>query len=165
MTLDPFLTASQHLQVHMVSAILGLTLGPVVLYRHRRDRVHKILGYVWVVAMASLALSSFWIEAFWSPFYFGPLHGFAVLTLVSLWMGVRHAVNRNFEAHQAVFRSLYSNGLIIAGAFTFLPGRSINRMIFGDLPEMGWAVIAVVLTIVMLRALGPRVGVWQRTSQ
>jgi uncharacterized membrane protein len=156
MTLDPFLTATPHLQVHIVSALIGLTLGPIVLYHPRRDRLHKVLGYVWVTAMAAVAISAFWIEAFWSPFYFGPLHGFALLTLWSLWHGVRAAVARDFKTHRAVFRSLYSNGLIIAGTLTFLPGRTINHIVFEERAELGWVVIAALLAWVLYRLAAPR---------
>ncbi|MGJ8604977.1 MAG: DUF2306 domain-containing protein [Marivita sp.] len=164
MTLDPFLNATLFIQAHMVSAMLGLTIGPFVLYRSRRDRVHKVLGYVWVLAMATLALSAFWIEAFWSPFYFGPLHGFAFLTLWSLWVGVRAAINRDFAKHQTVFRSLYATGLIITGFLTFLPGRTINRMVFGDRPELGWIVIAAFLAWALYRLLMRRFRSGLRTS-
>jgi len=164
MTLDPFLTTTPVIQIHILSAIIGLTIGPFAIYRSQRDRVHKALGYVWVGAMAVLALSAFWIEAFWSPYYFGPLHLFAVLTLWSLWVGVRAAIRRDFDKHQRIFRSLYMTGLIITGLLTFLPGRTINRMVFGDRPELGWAIIAGLLVWGLYRILAPRVRASSRTS-
>ncbi|MCK0149345.1 DUF2306 domain-containing protein [Marivita sp. S6314] len=163
MTLTPFLSAPFEIQVHMVCAIIGLSLGPFVLYRSRRDRVHKVLGYVWVSAMAVLAISSFAIPSFFTPIGIGPLHLFAMITLWSLWTGVRYAIQRDFDAHQAVFRSLYTNGLIIAGAFTFLPGRTINQMVFGEPSHLGWLVIAGLLGLVAIRVFGPRIGFGLRT--
>lgn len=161
MTLTPILSASLPIQLHVVAALIGLTLGAYVLYRPRRDRLHKILGYIWVVAMAVLSLSSFAIPSHFTAIGVGPLHMFAVLTLTSLWFGVRFAIQRNFTAHEKVFRSLYSNGLVIAGAFTFLPGRTINRIIFADAPEMGWAVIIAVLLWAAVRVMNAVSG---RTS-
>ena len=156
MTLLPFLTTSPIIQLHICAALIALILGPFAIYRNRRDRVHKVLGYSWVVAMTVLALSAFAIPSHFTPLGLGPLHGFAVLALWSLWSGVRHAIRRNFDAHQAVFRSLYLNGLIIAGAFTFLPGRTLNRMVFGGASDWGWALIATVLLAVLIRVLTNR---------
>ena len=158
MTLLPFLTAPLPVQVHIVAAVLALILGPFALYRQRRDRTHKVIGYVWVTAMSVLAVGSFLIPSHFTPVGIGPLHGFAVLTLWSLWAGVRAAIARDINRHQAILRSLYSNGLILAGAFTFLPGRTLNRMLFGEPSQLGWLVIAALLGVVALRLVLPRLG-------
>lgn len=163
MTLSAFLSVSPQIQIHIVAALIGLVVGAFVLYRPRRDRIHKYLGYLWVGAMAVVALSSFAIPSHFSPIGIGPLHGFAILTLWSLWQGVRYAMARNFEAHDAVFRSLYSYGLVIAGAFTFLPGRTMNRMVFGEASELGYLVIGAVLTVIAVRLIGPRLNRGIRT--
>lgn len=158
MTLLPFLTAPLPVQVHIVAALLALILGPFALYRQRRDRTHKVIGYVWVTAMSVLAVGSFLIPSHFTPVGIGPLHGFAVLTLWSLWAGVRAAIARDINRHQTILRSLYSNGLILAGAFTFLPGRTLNRMLFGEPSQLGWLVIAALLGVVALRLVLPRLG-------
>jgi uncharacterized membrane protein len=158
MTLLPFLTAPLPVQAHIVAALLALILGPFALYRQRRDRTHKVIGYVWVTAMSVLAVGSFLIPSHFTPVGIGPLHGFAVLTLWSLWAGVRAAIARDINRHQAILRSLYSNGLILAGAFTFLPGRTLNRMLFGEPSQLGWLVIAALLGVVALRLVLPRLG-------
>ncbi len=156
MTLLPFLTAPLPVQVHIIAAVLALILGPVALYRRRRDRTHKVVGYVWVTAMTVLALGSFLIPSHFTPIGIGPLHGFAVLTLWSLWAGIKAAIARDIDRHEAILRSLYSNGLIIAGAFTFLPGRTLNQMLFGAPSHWGWLVIAGLLGLVAARVFLPR---------
>ena len=158
MTLTPFLTAPMDIQVHIIAACIGLILGPVVLYRRRRDVLHKALGYIWIGAMAVLAFGSFFIPSHFTAIGVGPLHGFAVLTLWSLWAGMCAAIQRDFAKHQAILRSLYSNGLIIAGAFAFLPGRTINRAVFGEPSQLGWVVIALLLTCAALRLILPRLA-------
>ncbi|WP_439522442.1 DUF2306 domain-containing protein [Marivita sp.] len=156
MTLLPFLSAPLPIQVHAIAACLALMLGPVALYRRRRDRTHKVVGYIWVTAMAVLAISSFLIPSHFTPIGIGPLHGFAILTLWSLWAGINAAIARNIARHEAILRSLYSNGLIIAGSFTFLPGRTLNRMLFGEPSQLGWVVISALLGLVVLRVMLPR---------
>ena len=160
MTLLPFLTAPLPVQVHIIAAVLALILGPVALYLRRRDQTHKVIGYVWVMAMAVLAVGSFLIPSHFTPIGIGPLHGFAVLTLWSLWAGIKAAIARDIERHEAILRSLYSNGLIIAGAFTFLPGRTLNQMLFGAPSHWGWLVIAVLLGLVALRVIRQHRARW-----
>ncbi|MFA8385900.1 MAG: DUF2306 domain-containing protein [Pelagibaca sp.] len=161
MTLLPFLSAPLPVQVHIIAAVLALILGPVAVYRRRRDRTHKVVGYLWVCAMTVLALGSFLIPSHFTAIGVGPLHGFAVLTLWSLWVGVKAAIARDVARHEAILRSLYSNGLIIAGAFTFLPGRTLNRMLFGEPSHLGWFVIAALLGVVALRVILPRWVRWR----
>jgi len=37
-------------------ALITLFLGPIALYRRTRDRAHKVVGYVWMVAMLTAAV-------------------------------------------------------------------------------------------------------------
>ena len=161
MTLLPFLSAPLPVQVHIIAAVLALILGPLALYRRRRDRTHKVVGYIWITVMTVLAVGSFLIPSHFTPIGIGPLHGFAVLTLWSLWAGISAAIARDIARHEAILRSLYSNGLIIAGAFTFLPGRTLNRMLFGEPSQLGWLVIAALLGVVALRVILPRRARWR----
>ena len=161
MTLLPFLSAPLPVQVHIIAAVLALILGPIALYRRRRDRTHKVVGYVWVTAMAVLAVGSFLIPSHFTPIGIGPLHGFAILTLWSLWARIKAAIARDIGRHEAILRSLYSNGLIIAGAFTFLPGRTLNQMLFGAPSHWGWLVITALLSMVAARVFLPRLRQWR----
>ncbi|WP_144055543.1 DUF2306 domain-containing protein [Octadecabacter antarcticus] len=143
MSLDPFLFAPVHIQFHIIAAIMSVAIGPIALYRKRRDRVHKIVGYTWVVAMVSVAVSAFFIHTFALIGPFSPIHGLAVVTLWSLWAGVKHARAGRITAHRRTFRSLYWFGLMIAGLANFLPGRMANEALFGGNDDLGWIVIGV----------------------
>jgi uncharacterized membrane protein len=156
MTFDPILTSSFQIQLHIIAGLLAIGLGPVALYRTRRDRLHKVIGYTWVSVMFALAFGSLFIPSFASPIHFGLLHGLALFALWSLWQGIRYAIMGNYAAHQATFRSLYWNGLIVAGAFNFLPGRSINRTVFPETPELGYALMALIGVLLAWRALARR---------
>lgn len=107
MSLDPLLNAPTHLQVHAGAAMLAICIGPFSIYRRRRDIWHKTLGYIWVMAMAIVALSSFFIHSFAVIGPFSPLHGLAVLTLWSLWRGISSARAGQIAVHRATFQSLY----------------------------------------------------------
>lgn len=154
MSVDPFMTAAPVIQVHATAATLALLLGPVVLYRHRRDRLHKTLGYIWVVAMAVVAVSSFWISGFGLIGPFSPLHLLALFALWSLYVGVRFAIAGNRRGHEKAMRNLYWRGVFVAGVFNFLPSRTLNRMFMDDARQLGWVVIVLGLGLVVA-------GVWR----
>lgn len=156
MSLDPFLSAPTYIQVHAACAMIAVTLGPVALYRKRRDMTHKVTGYIWVMAMFSVAVSSFWIHSFAVIGPFSPLHGLALLTLWSLWTGVNHARHKRITAHKATFRSLYWFGLLIAGLANFLPDRRINQAVFGGNDDLGWIVIGLGAAVLIGIAIGVR---------
>lgn len=161
MTLDPLTTAPLAVQVHVVAAGLALLIGPLALYRRRRDRVfdgmHRVLGRVWVVAMAVLAISALFIPAVVLPVLgpFGPIHLFVIWTLVSLTRGMRAIFRRDVARHQAEMRALYWQALGITGLLTLLPGRRLNAVLFGDHGEIGvWVIAGVGLAAGAVIALG-----------
>ena len=165
MSLEPLLSAPLPIQIHAASAMAAIVLGPLPLYRQRRDMVHKVVGYMWVVAMAWAAFSSFFIYSFAIIGPFSPLHGLAILALWSLWRGISYARADNIPAHRATFRSLYWTGLMIAGLANFLPNRRINEAVFNGHDELGYIVIAVgaggLLAIVFGESIRARVAGWQ----
>lgn len=147
MTLTPLLHLPPYLQIHIIGALISIFLGAFVVLRQRRDRIHKISGYIWTVAMAAVALSSFWIHEVRMIGPFSPLHLLAILTLWSLWAGIRHAIAGRIGAHRAVFRNLYWYGLLVAGTVNFLPGRRMNQAVFGGHPEAGYWLIGGVAAL------------------
>ncbi|MFW2542531.1 DUF2306 domain-containing protein [Primorskyibacter sp. 2E107] len=149
MTFDPILTAPLVIQIHAAAATLSLVLGPVALLRKRRDRVHRLTGYTWVMAMALTALSSFGIHGFGIIGPLSPLHLLAVLVLFSLWQGMRYILAGNVAGHRATMQGLYWRGVVVAGLFNFLPGRTVSRMVLPDAQEAGYWVIAFGLLVLL----------------
>src|SRR6056297_3301506 len=78
MTLDPLLNTTPMIRLHALTAlaVLGLTLTIFLLPRGRR--AHRVLGWTWVVAMAVIAISSFWIHTI------GQLGPFSLIHLLSI---------------------------------------------------------------------------------
>jgi uncharacterized membrane protein len=124
--------------------------------RRRRDRLHKITGYLWVLAIAVTALSSFGIWSFALIGPFSPIHLLAVLALWSLWQGMRQILAGRVAAHAQTMHSLYWRGLIIAGLFNFMPGRVVNRLLFAQDVWQGWIVIALGLALILWGGLRRR---------
>lgn len=156
MSLDPFLSAPLEIQIHAAAATVAVALGPLPLYRKRRDALHKVTGYIWSVAMLTVAVTAFFIHSFAVIGPFSPLHGFALLTFWSLWAGINHARAGRIRAHEATFRSLYWFGLMIAGLANFLPDRTTNEAVFGGQDHLGWVVIVIGGAVLIAIALAGR---------
>ncbi|MEL6619632.1 MAG: DUF2306 domain-containing protein [Pseudomonadota bacterium] len=156
MTLVPLYTADPIVQFHVVCALFALVLGPVALYRRRRDRVHKLLGYSWVCAIAGVALSSFGIHSFAVIGPFSPIHALSLFTLWSLYEGLRLILSGRVIGHRIVMRNLYWYGLCVAGLFNFLPGRTMNKVLLGGQDGLGYVVTGIGLVLILLAVLRGR---------
>jgi uncharacterized membrane protein len=120
--LDLVLAASPIIQLHIVGALTALAIGTVLLIGIKGTQVHKILGWVWVVAMALTAVSSLFIRQanHGAVSYIHLLSGW---TIVALPMAIYAIKRRKLAMHRRMMTGLFVGGLIIAGLLTFLPGR------------------------------------------
>ena len=135
MSLQPLLSASPAIQLHAYAAMLAFGLGAHVLFLPKGDKTHRRLGRVWAALMVIVAVSSFLI---WESRMFGlfsPIHLLSVATLVLVWRGIAAARSRKIIAHLRIMQITYLGALVVAGWFTFMPGRIMNEVVFG--PEGG----------------------------
>lgn len=122
--------APAQIQIHVAAVSVALAVGIVLMLGLKGNTVHRTLGWVWVTAMATAAISSLFIHrAGGGGFSF--LHLFAGWTLVALPMGVFAARKHNVRLHSRTMTGMFVGGLLIAGAFAFLPGRLMWRIVFG----------------------------------
>ncbi len=156
--LTPFFEAPIAVQVHMIAATTALGLTPVMFLRKRRDRLHKAFGYMWMSNMVIAALSSFAIMEIRVIGPFSPIHILSVVTLWGVWQAIALIRARNISGHRATLGHIAFWGLGVAGALSFLPGRTMSRMFFAEAPETGFAavVVAAILLGVGLRWIGRR---------
>ena len=131
MTLAPLLAAPIAIQVHAVSAIGAFTLGAVQLAAPKGTIPHRAVGWVWVGLMLTVAASSFFVHTIrlWGPW--SPIHLLSIFTLVMLPLAVWRAHQHNVGGHRRAMIGLFVGALVIAGAFTLLPGRIMNAVAFG----------------------------------
>ncbi len=118
------------IQVHVAAVSVALAVGIALMLGLKGNTVHRTLGWVWVVAMATAAISSLFIHRA-SAGHFSFLHLFAGWTLIALPMGVFAARKHNIRLHGRTMTGLFVGGLLIAGAFAFLPGRLMWQIVFG----------------------------------
>ena len=147
MTLEPLLNASLAIQLHALAAVLALLLGGLVLFRRKGDRLHRLGGRIWVGLMLTAAFSSFFIHTIRMLGPWSPIHLLSILTLVLLFRGVSLAHARRIMEHRRMMQGTYLSALIVAGVFTFMPGRIMFEVFFeGPRPAVGVAcAMAIVL--------------------
>ncbi|MAC73105.1 MAG: hypothetical protein CMG96_06635 [Marinovum sp.] len=152
--MELILQAPIQIKFHIICALYALIIGPVAIFRNRRDKLHRWLGYSWVVALALTALSSFFIFGFriWGPF--SPIHLLSVLTFFGLARGARLIRQGRRAEHAKQMQTLYFLALGIPGVFTLLPGRMLSHALFP-----GYAVLGFALAVALL-AMG--IWVWRR---
>ena len=78
-----------------------------------------------------MSITAFFIHEIrlWGPW--SPIHLLAICTLVMLPIGVWHARRHAIRHHRGTMMGIFIGGLLLAGAFTFLPGRIMHAVAFG----------------------------------
>ncbi|MEJ0077003.1 MAG: DUF2306 domain-containing protein [Alphaproteobacteria bacterium] len=132
MSLAPLLNASPVIQVHAFAAMAVFALGLVQFAAPKGTLPHRTIGFIWVALMAMIALSSFWIHEIRLVGPFSPIHLLSIFTLVMLPLAVLHAHRHRVMEHRKAMISIFLGALVIAGAFTFLPGRIMHAVAFGN---------------------------------
>jgi len=118
------------LQLHVAAATVALVIGVVLLAGVKGNTVHRTLGWLWAIAMATVAISSIFIRNI-NHGSFSLIHLFTGWTIIILPMALYAARTHNVAAHRARMTGLFVGALLIAGMFTFYPGRLMWRVFLG----------------------------------
>ena len=110
----------------------AFALGVVQFLGPKGTIPHRTIGAIWVLLMLTVAISSFWIHhvRLWGPW--SPIHLISIFTLTMLPLGVWRAHTHHVNAHKWTMIWIFIGGLVIAGAFTFVPGRIMHQVAFGQ---------------------------------
>lgn len=127
--LSPLLSASLAVQVHVAAALTTFGIGIVLLTARKGFRLHRTLGWTWVVSMALTALSSFFITMI-SKTHYSPIHALSAWTLIGLPMGIAAIRRRKVAEHRKQMTGIFVSGMLIAGLFSLLPGRLMWHVFF-----------------------------------
>jgi uncharacterized membrane protein len=119
-------------KIHAGSAIAALVLGAAqfVLPKGRR-MLHMVMGSIWVLMMVVVAGSSVFIQEIFSG-SFSPIHLFVPVTAFGLYQGLMPLVRGQKGLHGRKMRGVFVGALILAGLFTFMPGRAMFNLFFGS---------------------------------
>jgi uncharacterized membrane protein len=131
MNITPLLTASLPIKLHAFAAMAAFILGIVQFAAPKGTLPHRTVGWIWVALMAVVALSSFFIHEINLWGQWSPIHLLSIMVLCLLPYAIWRARNHNVRGHAITMVSIFIGGLIIAGIFTFVPGRIMHGVLFG----------------------------------
>jgi uncharacterized membrane protein len=131
MTLGPLLEASPAIQLHAFAAMAAFGLGLVQLATPKGTLPHRTMGFIWVALMVVVAASAFFIHQLrvWGPF--SPIHLLSIAVLILLPVAVWRAHRHDVRHHRNAMLGMFFGALVVAGVFTFLPGRIMHAVAFG----------------------------------
>jgi uncharacterized membrane protein len=131
MSLAPLFSASTAIQFHAFAAMTAFGLGLVQFAAPKGTLPHRTIGWIWVALMVVVSVSAFFIHQIrlWGPW--SPIHLLAIFTLIVLPLAVWHAHSHAVRKHRDAMVSLFIGALVIAGAFTLLPGRIMHAVLLG----------------------------------
>ncbi len=131
MSLDPLFAAPAVIQIHAIAAMAAFVLGVVQFAVPKGTLPHRTLGYTWVGLMLVVAASSFWIQGMRQWHGFSAIHLLSIWVLILLPLAVLAARRHRVGTHSKAMVGIFAGALVIAGAFTLLPGRIMHHVVFG----------------------------------
>lgn len=132
MSLEPLLRADPAIQFHAFAAMTAFVLALVQFAAPKGTLPHRTLGWIWVTLMLVVSITAFFIHKIrlWGDW--SPIHLLAIFTLVMLPLGVIAAHRHDVTRHRRTMIGIFLGGLLIAGIFTFVPGRIMHAVVFGS---------------------------------
>ena len=131
MSLQPLLAAGPTVLVHASAAFAAVAIGALQFVLRKGTARHRALGWLWIAAMAGVALSSFGIHGLRQLGPFSWIYAISLFTLATLGIAIAHARAGRVAAHRWTMVGLYSGALVITGLFTLVPGRIMHAVLFG----------------------------------
>lgn len=131
MSFAPLLESSLAIQLHAFAAMSAFVLGLVQFAAPKGTLPHRTIGFIWAGLMLTVALSSFWIQELRVFGPWSPIHLISIFTLVTLPLAVWYAHTHRVGSHKWWMVSIFLGALVVAGLFTFVPGRIMYDVAFG----------------------------------
>ena len=122
------------MNAHLLTVVPCFLLGTIVLVMKKGTLIHRRLGRCYMVLMMITAIITLFMPAQVGPhivFHFGWVHSFSFLTIYTVPTAYRAAKQGRVKAHKRKMILLYFGAIIIAGGFTFFPGRYLYEVFFG----------------------------------
>jgi uncharacterized membrane protein len=123
----PLLESGVIIQTHVAGAISSFLLGSAIMLLPKSSKMHRQMGWAWVVTMTTAAVDSIFIPG---EGHFSWIHGFTASTLIILPIGIALARAHKGRTHARFMTGLFLASMVGAGMFTFLPGRMMWELFF-----------------------------------
>ena len=118
------------IQLHLVTVLPAFALGSWLLFISKKGSPwHRKLGFVYLTLMTVTAIIAIFIQSL-HPGHWSWVHLFVPLTFWGVFAAIWRIRAGDVKGHQRAMFGLYFGGLIIAGGFTFFPGRLLHAIFF-----------------------------------
>ena len=132
MSLAPLLESSVWVQLHVAAAVLAILLGAYQFLSRKGSVPHRVVGWIWVVLLAALCITSFFIPGSW---HIGPVSVFHVLSVYTLWalyMGAKAARDGEVADHKSYMTWLFTLSVVLSAVIAVASGGVLYRVVFPD---------------------------------
>lgn len=124
----------QLMYLHLFTVVPCFFIGGVLLLIKKGTPIHKTWGKVYMILMLVTAIITLFMSAEVGPTlfnHFGWIHLFSFLTLYTVPTAYIAIKKGQVKKHKRKMILLYLGAIIIAGGFTFTPGRYLHTVFFG----------------------------------
>jgi uncharacterized membrane protein len=123
--------------IHAVIALLAVPLGLFIFFKKKGTTQHKINGRIWVTLLVLVCFTAVFIKVI-NPGQYSLIHLLIPWTLGSLIYSIwsikkfqKTKIQRYKQSHMYSMIGVYLGALLIAGAFTLMPGRLFHEIFIG----------------------------------
>ena len=118
---------------HLATVVPCFFIGTLLLIIKKGTKIHVNLGRVYMVLMMFTAIVTLFMKAKVGPLlldHFGYLHSFSILTIYTVPTAYWDIKKGDVKSHKRKMIILYFGAIILAGGFTFIPGRYLYELFF-----------------------------------
>ena len=115
--------------IHLAAVVPAVAIGIAQMVMTKGTRVHRWMGWTWVLAMVVVAVSSFWILELRKGAGWSVIHLLSAWTLLSLACAIWFIRRGNVRAHKGFMVGTLL-GLAGAGLGALAPGRFLAVFLF-----------------------------------
>ncbi|HBO16160.1 MAG TPA: hypothetical protein DD440_07460 [Porticoccaceae bacterium] len=129
--------------VHGFFALAAIPVGLYIFFKKKGTKQHRFIGRVWVsflfiVSFTALFITSPMTDSVFNPRFYSWIHllipftaGNLIYSVLSIRKFKKTKLEKHKNAHIRSMVGVYFGALLVAGAFTLMPGRMFHEIIFG----------------------------------
>ena len=128
--------------IHAFFALTAIPVGLYIFFKKKGTKQHRFIGRVWVsclliVSVTALFITSPMTDTAFNPRLYSWIHllipftiGNLIYSIWSIRQFKKSKLEKHKNAHMRSMIGVYVGALLLAGAFTLLPGRMFHEIIF-----------------------------------
>ena len=129
--------------VHAFFALAAVPVGLYIFFKKKGTKQHRFIGRVYVsflliVSFTALFITSPMTDTVFNPRFYSWIHllipftvGNLIYSIWSIRQFKKTKLGKHKNAHIYSMAGVYFGALLVAGAFTLMPGRMFHEIIFG----------------------------------